>query len=233
MSKPLCIIPARGGSQRFPRKNIAQLAGKPLLAYTLQAALQSQVFHLVCVSSEDEKILEVGRRFGAQLALRRPPELATDTVQLKQVCLYLLEYFASQGQRYEEFGLLLPTNPLRTPGNIQEAYEIFKQQKANYVMSMVPFTHPPQRAVWVPHGYVEPYFGIQHMKPAQMLETLYRHDGSIIFAKSKVFLQEREFYGSKVVPYFIPPEKSTDIDEPLELAWAEFLLERRRVSQTR
>lgn len=232
MSKPLCIIPARGGSRRFPRKNIALLAGKPLLAYTLEAALQSQVFRLVCVSSEDEEILEVARQFGAQLALRRPPELATDTVQVKQVCLYLLDYFAAQGQPYDTFAVLLPTNPLRTPGNIREAYEIFKRKEANYVMSMVPFSHPPQRALWLPNGYVEPYFGIQHMKPTQMLETLYRHDGSIIFANSKVFMQEREFYGSKVVPYFIPPEKSTDIDEPLELAWAEFLMERRRISQT-
>jgi len=80
--------------------------------------------------------------------------------------------------------------------------------------------------VWVPEAYVEPYFGAQYMKPAQQLDATYRHDGSIVFAKTAVFVRERVFYGAKVVPYFMPPERSVDIDSPLDLAWAEFLLSR-------
>jgi CMP-N-acetylneuraminic acid synthetase len=222
--RPLCIIPARGGSKRLPRKNIALLAGKPLLAYAIEAALESGIFAKVCVSSEDEEILEVGRECGAHLALTRPPELATDTVQVKQVCLHLLEIFIAQGQSYREFGVLLVTNPLRTAQDIKAAYELFQHQAANYVMSLVPYSHPPQRAVWVPHGYIEPYFASQYMKQTQLLDQLYRHDGSIIFAKSEVFLREQEFYGSKAVPFFMPLERSVDIDSPLDLAWAEFLI---------
>ena len=224
--RPLCIIPARGGSKRLPRKNIALLVGKPLLAYAVEAALESDVFDQVCVSSEDDEILEVARVYGAHLAPKRPPDLATDAAQVRHVCAYLLEYFASQGRAYSEFAVLLVTSPFRTSQDIKAAYEIFKREDANYVMSLVPYSHPPQRAVWVPHGYVEPYFGLQYMKQAQLLDTLYRHDGSIIFAKSEAFLREREFYGTKVVPYFIPVERSVDIDNPLDLAWAEFLLSR-------
>ena len=228
--RPLCIIPARGGSKRLPRKNIALLAGKPLLVYAIEAALESGVFDQVCVSSEDDEILEVARAHGAQLAPKRPPELATDTTQVRHVCAYLLEYFAAQGRVFTEFGVVLTTNPFRTAQDIKAAYEIFKHENANYVMSLVPYSHPPQRAVWVPHRYVEPYFGLQYMKQAQLLDTLYRHDGSIIFAKSEAFLREREFYGTKVVPYFIPVERSVDIDNPLDLAWAEFLLSRSGLS---
>ncbi|MFC1904274.1 cytidylyltransferase domain-containing protein [Chloroflexota bacterium] len=224
--KPLCIIPARGGSKRLPRKNMAQLAGKPLLAYTVEEALKSGVFDQVCVSSEDDEILEVAREYGAQLALKRPPELATDTAQIKKVCKYLLEYFVTQGSTYSEFAMLQATNPLRKAEDIKAAYEIFKREDANYVISIVPFSHPPQRAVWVPDGYVKPYFGLQYMKQVQLLDTLYQPDGSIIFAKTEVFLEEGEFYGSKAVPYFIPVERSLDIDSQLDLAWAEFLLSR-------
>jgi len=225
-SKVLCIIPARGGSKRLPRKNITLLAGKPLLAYTIEEALKSNIFGVVCVSSEDDEVLKFARAYGTHLALKRPLELATDRAQVKHVCKYLLEYFAAQGSAYAEFAVLLPTNPLRTDQDIQAAYEIFKREDANYVMSLVPYSHPPQRAVCVTDGYVKPYFGFQYIKQAQLLDTLYRHDGSITFAKTEAFLREGEFYGTKVVPYFIPQERSVDIDSPQDLAWAEFLLSR-------
>ena len=223
--RPLCIIPARGGSKRLPRKNIALLSGKPLLAYAIEAALESGVFDQVCVSSEDEEILEVARVHGAQMILKRPQKLATDSTQVQHVSKYILDYLAAQGSYYDEFAVLLPTSPFRTYEDIKAAYEIFQREEANYVMSLVPYSHPPQRAVWVQDGYVQPYFGIEYMKQAQLLDTLYRHDGSIIFARSKAFLKEGELYGTKVVPYFIPIERSVDIDSQLDLAWAEFLMQ--------
>jgi len=120
--KPLAIIPARGGSKRFPRKNIAILAGKPLIAYAIEAARDSRIFDLVCVSSEDDEILEIAAEWGAQAVLKRPAELADDRTSLKEVCAYLLESFSLQGRKYQEFGLLLVTSPLRTSANLREAY---------------------------------------------------------------------------------------------------------------
>ncbi|AEB09718.1 acylneuraminate cytidylyltransferase family protein [Desulfobacca acetoxidans] len=226
ITKPLCIIPARGGSKRFPRKNLALLQGKPLLAYAIEAARESEIFDLVCVSSEDQEILETAVWYQAGLALARPPALASDNAQVRQVCTHVLEYFISKGHFYREFAVLLVTNPLRTSQDLRSAYEIFRSRQANYLMSLVPFAHPPQRAVWAPQGYVEPYFGLNQMKQTQRLDQLYRHDGSFIFAKSQIFLAEGEFYGSKVIPYFMEAERSVDIDNPLDLAWAEFLLSR-------
>lgn len=224
--RPLCIIPARGGSKRLPRKNLALLAGKPLVAYAIEAARESGVFDTVCVSSEDEEMLAAARAYGADLALQRPEALAADTVPVKAVCAHVLEQLATAGRSYAAFAVLLTTNPLRTAGDIRQAYSQFRRTAANYCMSVVPYAHPPQRAVWAPKGYVRPYFGLRHMQQAQRLEVLYRHDGSVIFAKTDVFLKERVFYGTKVTPYVMAPERSVDIDSPLDLAWAEFLMAR-------
>jgi len=223
--KPLCIIPARGGSKRFQRKNIALLAGKSLLVYAIETALESNLFDRICVSSDDEGVLEIARKYGTTSALKRPAELATDNIQVKHVCRYILDYFKkNKGINYAEFGLLLPTNPLRDTNDIRKAYKIFKKKDADCIMSLVPYTHPPQRAVWVNGKYAKPYFGLKYMKQTQLLVTLYRHDGSIIFCKSDTFLKEGEFYSDRVIPYFIPIERSVDIDTPLDLKWAEFLL---------
>ncbi|NEP42096.1 MAG: acylneuraminate cytidylyltransferase family protein, partial [Okeania sp. SIO2H7] len=134
LDRPLCIIPARGGSKRLPRKNIAVLAGKPLLAYAIEAAIESNVFEQVCVSSEDEEILEIASVYGADLPLRRPQELSTDRSQVKQVCTYLLEELTAKGRIYNEFAVLLATSPLRTAEDIKAAYELFKNENANYVI---------------------------------------------------------------------------------------------------
>lgn len=224
IDKPLCIIPARGGSKRFPRKNIALLEGKSLLSYAIESAMESDLFDEVCVSSDDDEILGIAGDYANILALKRPEELATDSVQVKEVCLYLLEYFSNLGKDYAEFAVLLTTNPFRTAEDIRSGYEIFKQSGSNYMMSLVPYSHPPQRAVWAPDGFVEPYFGEEHMKQTQLLDRLYRHDGSFIFGKTEAFLREREFYGTKVEPFFISPDKSVDIDSPMDLAWAKFLI---------
>jgi CMP-N-acetylneuraminic acid synthetase len=224
VSQPIGIIPARGGSKRFPRKNIAPLMNKPLLAYAIEAALDSNIFSEVCVSSEDDEILEIASEYGASLVLKRPAILSSDETPLKEVCAYLINHFAKQGINYREFGLLLPTNPLRTAQDIREAYQAFKNSGANFCMSLVKFSHPPQRAVCIRSGYVEPFWGQEFMTQAQKLEPLYRHDGSIIFAKTLTFMDKREYYGEKVAPFFISEDRSVDIDSPLDLAWAEFLL---------
>ncbi len=230
MDKPLCIIPARGGSKRIPRKNIVTLLGKPLLAYAIEAAKESNVFDCVCVSSEDNEILVIAEKYGADLSHKRPPELATDAVQVKHVCRYLLEEFAAQGREYPIFALTLATNPLRKAEHIRAAYDAFKDSDANFLMSLHKFPHPPQQAVIIDNGFVKPAFGVEHMKQSQLIETMYRDDGSIILARSKVFLEEFEFYGTKVMPFIMPENSTVDIDNPLDLAWAEFLLRREQAA---
>src|SRR3989344_8957535 len=139
--KSLCVIPARGSSKRFPRKNVALFSGKPMLAFTIEAAKESGLFERVCVSSEDEEILSIAAQFGAE-PLKRPMELATDTSTVCDVCVSLLAHDAP-----DVFAVLQPTNPLLLPQHIRDAFGIFESKSADVVMSVVPYHFPPQHAV--------------------------------------------------------------------------------------
>lgn len=215
----ICIIPASGASTRFPKKNIALLYGKPLLAYAVEAALKSNVFESVYVSSEDDNILNIALRYGAT-PLVRSPELASDRAQIRHVCLDILGVIDCK-----EFGVLGIPNPLRTAKDIKDAYVIFKHSDADCLMSVSKFKHPPQRAVWIPDGFVEPYFGVEHMRRAQKLEPLWRCDGSIIFAETIGFKEVEDFYKMLIVPYFTPEDRSVDIDYREELEWVRWKLD--------
>src|SRR3989344_6310498 len=224
--KPLAIIPARGGSKRFPRKNVALLHGKPLLAYAVEAAKESGVFDAVCVSSDDDEILSIAKEYGADLALKRPAKFATDTARLIHVCKYLLESLTHEKRDYPVFGLILPTNPMRTAEDVRGAWKLFCEEDCSGVISVVPFIHPPQQALRIKNRFIEPAFGMEYMVPAQQLEKLYIEDGSITFIKTGVFLERGELYGPGMVPYILPPDRSVDIDIPFDLEWAEFLMGR-------
>ncbi|MFB6357022.1 MAG: cytidylyltransferase domain-containing protein [bacterium] len=227
IEKPLGIIPARGGSKRFPGKNIAELNGKPLLGYAIESAVDSGVFSDVIVTSDDGDILDVARSYDSVEAVKRPEEFATDTAQYKDACLYHLEDFRTRGRDYKTFGVVLVTNPLRRAEHIREAYEVFENRDGVAVMSLVPRSHPPQRALSIENNFVKPFFGEEFMKRTQELEPTYKHDGSILFMETEVFLEKEKLFVEQVEPYFMPEEESVDIDEPIHLEWAEFLLNKR------
>ena len=110
----LCIIPAKGGSMRLARKNVADLCGRPLISYTIEAAKKSGLFEEVYVSTEDEEIAEVSRSFGATVPYKRPAELAKDLAGVVDVCLHMIEYLEQKGKSFATLFILLPTSPLRS-----------------------------------------------------------------------------------------------------------------------
>lgn len=223
-AEALCIIPARGGSKRFPRKNLASIAGRPLVAQAVRVAVASGLFRTVCVSSDSDEVLEVARAHGANLLSSRSAALSSDDAQVKDVCLSVIETLAGQAQHYDTFAVLLPTSPLRTAQDLREAYRLLAETGADCCMSVTPFEHPPQRAVWMPEGKVVPYFGGDQMRPTQALDALYRHDGTVIVARTGPFVRDPRFYGPSVVPYVVPAERAVDVDRPVDLAWADFLV---------
>ena len=224
IKKPLCIIPARGGSKRFPRKNITLLNGKPLLSYAVEAAIASGIFHTICVSSEDDEILAVAKRYERILPLKRRQELAADTTRIVDLCQAILKEFKSHGKYFDEFAVLLTTSPLRTAEDVRYAYRLLKENDANAVMSVVPFEHTPQTAVWAADGYLKFFFDKRYISLRQEMTDLYHHDGAIYFSKTDAFLKNPVQYGEKVIPYYIPPERSVDINNPIDLEWAKFLM---------
>ena len=226
MPERLCIIPARGGSKRLARKNIVPICGRPLLSYSVEVALRSGVFDAVVVSTEDVEIADVAEAWGAKVH-RRDPALATDAVRLPDVCLDLLDYYKTQGFEYEEFCLLQPAAPLRTVQDLIDSHDALVQSDANYVVSIADFDDPPFWALYPDKsGYLKLFWGDQFLTQRQNLPKVYRHNGSIIWAKTRTFQMEKEFLtGSKIAPYLMPLERSVEVDYPFQVPVVEELIQ--------
>ena len=219
----LCIIPARGGSKRFPRKNLALFEGVPLLVRTIHTAQATGLFDRIIVSTEDPEIAQVARGAGAELH-ERDPALATDSARLADVCFAVLD-----GAGAEMFCLLLPTAPFRTPEHVKESYARLELAgKPNGAMSLSEFPHVPAWAVYEDvHGYVALQWGKRWLQSRDQLPRFYRHNGVVLWMRVGAF-RANGFYGPRTAPYYMAPEESVDIDTPLDLEFAEFLSERRR-----
>jgi len=228
----LAIIPARGGSKRLKNKNTRLLSGKPLVSYAIEAALESNCFDTVCLTTEDEQTINIGKHYQDIYIDRRPQVLASDTTNLIQVCTYLINSFIKRGEVFDTFTLLLPTCPLRTSVDIKQAIQLFQDKQAQYVLSVVPFSHPPQRAVAIRNGLATPFLGQEFMVRTQQLEPLYRHDGLTFIANVKSFLQDQTFYPKDLIPFYSDINRSVDIDNYQDLLWAEFLLKQASASSS-
>ncbi|MCB9808001.1 acylneuraminate cytidylyltransferase family protein [Candidatus Peribacteria bacterium] len=219
----LAIIPARGGSKRFPGKNVVHFNGVPLVGLTAEIASKSGVFQSVCVSSDSEEILTVAQQYGANYVHHRSDMLAGDTVQLSDVCINILNDAASQGQTFDAFAILTPMNPLRSVEDIQSAKELLVETGADGVISLARHTHSPQRALAIRHNRIEQYFPSEELETYKTEEPLYYHDAAIVLMRTAPFLDTGKLYGSNVVPYFTPSSRSVNIDYPIDLEWAKFL----------
>lgn len=226
MSGRLCVIPARGGSKRFPRKNLARFRGRPLLAHAVDVARRSRVFDRVVVSTEDAEIARVARRAGAEIH-ERHPRLASDAARVVDVCRAVLDHLVAGGERYDVFCVLLPTSPFRTVRHVRESLALLDAHRADVVMSTVEFPHVPWWALRESGAYVRLAFGPDVLKSRDRLPRLYRHNGVVLWARSAPFERRGDFYGPRVVPYRMDREASVDIDEPMDLEFAKFLARRR------
>jgi N-acylneuraminate cytidylyltransferase len=222
MRRPVCVVPARGGSKRFPRKNVAELGGKPLLAWTVEAALAAGIFERVVVSSEDDEILACAAATGAE-TLRRDEALAGDRVGTLEVLLDAIERLGIDDAAY----LTLPTSPLRRPETFRAAWRRFVQSGAETLLSVIPFEYPPQWAFAVEDGRVVPFDAVQYELPRTALVPAWRHDGGHLVLDVASFLRRRSFMGPDTVAFPVEADEAVDVDGPEDLEWARFLLARR------
>lgn len=225
----LGLIPARGGSKGIPRKNLASVGGRPLLAWTLDAARASGVLDRVVLSTEDPEIAEVGRRFGADVPFMRPPELARDETPGLDPVLHALESLATAGYRPGWIMLLQPTSPLRTAEDIRGAVALRAKPGAASVISVSRAVHPP---AWLrkisPEGLLEPYFPSELVPPTrQQLPDAFALNGAIYLVRSDALLRTKSFTPDRSYAFLMTNENSTDIDTPEDLRMADLFLSHR------
>ncbi len=219
----LALIPARGGSKRLPRKNILPLAGIPLIAWTIDAALKSKYVDRVVVSTDDEEIMCVSKQFGAAVPFVRPVELASDTATSTDVVLHALKFFKNE---FDVVVLLQPSSPLREEGDIDRAIEQFVCQDANGIVSVSECEHTPLWANTLPaDGSMSSFITKDALKRSQDLETFYRLNGAIYCYKTDYFMANKGgSYADGVYAYIMGKEKSVDIDDITDFKFAEFLI---------
>jgi len=221
----LAIIPARGGSKRLPRKNILELDGKPLIAYSIEAALNSKYIDRVVVSSDDSEILEVSQKFGSTI-LKRPDSLATDTSSTFDAIHHTLENYNS----YDYIILLQPTSPLRTTKHIDEAIELLERKRADAIISVTQMEHSP---LW--SNTLDKYGSMRNFisdeirnKRSQDLEAHYRLNGAIYICQKDRLLNEKCFFiQDNIYAYQMGNESSIDIDEEIDFKLAKLYMEKK------
>jgi len=223
-SRLACLIPARGGSKRFPRKNIALLRGKPLLGRTIEAATGSGLFPEVWVSTDDAEVASVAKEYGAQVH-DRSTQLASDTATLTDVCLDFIRWLEKNGRVPEVLCLILPTAGFMRPEDLQKGYALLQERQADYSMAVTTYLEPPFWALKEENGFLKSFFGKEYLVASQKLPQVWVDSGYFYFARVEAFRRERTLYGEKVVGHKIPRERSVDIDEPGHLLMAEAILE--------
>lgn len=226
----LAIIPARGGSKRLPRKNVLDLGGKPLLAWTIEAAEQSEYLDEVIVSSDDDEIIRISEQYGARVVIKRPPELATDTATSIDVCLHAIELYKKQHKKEFHYVVFLqPTSPLRDGCDIDGAIEYCMKKKGDAVLSVCETEHSPLWNNVLPDDLSMENFIPRDVKDkrSQDLPVYYRLNGAIYICKTEKLREERSFLiKQNVYAYIMSRMKSVDIDTELDLKFAELILSR-------
>ncbi len=226
MSGILCIIPAKGGSTRFPQKNIALLNGKPLLSYTIDCAQKSHLMTDIVVSTEDESVKNIAEKYGVTVPYLRPSKLARDPAGVVEVCLHMIDFLERKGKKYQTLIILLPTSPLRTELDITSAYELYKKSNAKFLMSVSEYSHSPFSALKkdsnnILHPYYPEYVRLQ----SQRHPKSFRANGAIHIVDVEEFKLTKSYYSNPLVAYTMPNERSIDIDHELDLKFCEFLIQ--------
>ena len=226
----LALVTARGGSKGIPGKNIKPLAGKPLIAWTIEAALASRSLARVIVSTDDASIAEVSRDWGAETPFLRPAELAQDASSHISVVEHALHWVETNDHWLPDYVLLLqPTSPFRTVEDIDGAVEAARQKNAQAVVGVCPaHNHPYLTKRILEDGKLADFISVDmaYMR-RQDLPPAYVINGAIYLNKCDVLLKQRTFLPPGTLPYVMPLERSMDIDTPWDFYLAELILRER------
>jgi len=220
--KNLCLIPARGGSKRIPRKNISDFYGRPLIAISIENALNCGVFDDVFVSSDDEEILEKALSFGAKTLLRSK-ELSDDYTSSTAVVQNAITLLANQNKHYENVCCLYATAALIDAAILKSAYEKFLSLKSLFLFAACEFDYPIQRAFKLEDNKVKMFDESAYFKRSQDLQKAYHDAGAFYFGKSKAWLEEDFMFKPHSGVFLLPRNLVCDIDTPRDLEFAKLL----------
>jgi CMP-N,N'-diacetyllegionaminic acid synthase len=226
----IAVIPARSGSKGVKDKNIKLLNGKPLMAYTIEAARDSGVFDTIFVSTDSDKYAKTARAYGAETPFLRGEALASDTAASRDVVLEALNKYAELAKTFDTVALLQPTSPLRTGADIRNGYALMEQRNADCVVGVCETEHSPLWCNTLPpdgslKGFIsEALIGV----PRQKLGIYYRINGALYIVRYDYLLAGGSFYGPRSYAYVMSKESSIDIDDEFDFLVAAAFIRGRR-----
>lgn len=228
----LTIIPARAGSKRLPKKNIKDLNGKPLISYTINAAVNSKYITEAVVSTDSEEIKSIALKYGAKVPFLRPKKLADDHSKSIDVVTHAIDYYKKEFNKEFDYVILLqPTSPLRDSNDIDNAIKYLNEKNANAIISVCEMEHNP---IWSnklnKEKSMKDFLDKKFInKRTQELDKYYRINGAIYICKTNILVKENRFFiDDNIYAYEMSQEKSIDIDTNLDFILAKTLLEEKR-----
>jgi pseudaminic acid cytidylyltransferase len=225
--KILAIIPARGGSKRLPRKNVLPLCGKPLIAWSIEAAQQSSYIDKIMVSTDDAEIAKIAEKYGVEVPFIRPSKLASDSASTIDVIIHAVSYYKANGEKYDYVIILQPTSPLRSSQHISGAIKLLQEKKADAIISVCETEHSPLWANTLSENSSLELFLREEIKNkrSQDLPKYYRLNGAIYLINVMNLLAEKTmFISNNIYAYKMNKKSSVDIDEDLDFLFAECIL---------
>lgn len=220
----LAVIPARGGSKRIPRKNIKLFCGKPMIAWSIEAAQQSGCFDQIVVSTDDAEIAEVARQCGAQVPFMRPADISDDHTGTTAVVAHAIDWFGDQGQTPEQVCCLYATAPFVSSDDLRRGLAVLLDTGSDYAFSVTSYAFPIQRAIRLNEtGRVE-MFNPEHFNTrSQDLEAAYHDAGQFYWGRADAWLQGRMIFSPAAVPVLLPRHRVQDIDTPEDWTRAKWM----------
>lgn len=233
--KILAFIPARSGSKRIPKKNIKPLAGKPLIAYTIEAAKKSKYINRIVVSTDSEEIASVAKQYGAEVPFLRPESISRSDSTEMEFFEHALNWF-SKNENYEPdlIVLLYPTSPFRKPESIDKAVEtMLRHPEADSLRSVRLCSEHPYKIWVIEDGYLKPFVKGNdpniHTLPYRVLPTVYIQNASIYITKPSTIRNKRSPIGDIIIPFIMDESESIDVNTSLDFQFAQMIIKRRKL----
>lgn len=222
----LAIIPARGGSKGILKKNIKLLNGKPLIAYTIEESLKSKYIDRVIVSTEDPEIAKISLKYGAEVPFFRPQELALDDTPGIDPILNVINTLKEKEKYFSDYTICLQcTSPFRKSYNIDEALELLSHNEENFVVSVCESEITPYWMKKIENGMLKDFMAYdKSYYRRQNLPTVYRLNGAIYAGRTDKISESKNWYNQSALSYIMKQSESIDIDNMLDLKFAEFIM---------
>lgn len=217
----LAIIPARGGSKRIPRKNIKNFLGKPIIAYSIEAAINSKLFDEVMVSTDDDEIAEIALRYGAKVPFRRSKKNADDFATTVDVLIEVIEYYKAQGNTFERVACIYPSAPFTNSNKLKEAFSVLITKGYDAVFPVMPFSYPIQRSLRIKNKKLELFFPEFEKSRSQDLEDAFHDAGQFYLLKTASLIYNKSIFSENTGAIVITELEAQDIDNEIDWKLAE------------